>query len=49
MSFQNYLLDAFEMVFGWDLPDDALADAAVAQAGFMAKANSEDRREFYSD
>lgn len=42
MSYQNYLLDAIEMVLGWDLPDEALADAAIAQAGFMAKGNSED-------
>ena len=40
MSFQHYLLDAFEMVFGWDLPDEAIADAAIAQAGFMAKGKS---------
>ena len=32
----DYILDALEMVFAWNLPDDELADAVNAQARLMA-------------
>ena len=31
-----YILDALEIVSGWDLPDDEIADAANQQAYLMA-------------
>jgi hypothetical protein len=35
-DYQDYLLDALEMVLPWDLPDEDLADAVNAQARLMA-------------
>ena len=35
-DYQDYLLDALEMVLPWDLPDEDLADAVLAQAKLMA-------------
>lgn len=42
MNAQNYLLDAINEVLAWGISDESLADAVVAQAGFMARVNPED-------
>ena len=42
MHYQNYLIDAINEVLTWDIPDESLADAVIAQAGLMAKVNPED-------
>lgn len=39
---QSIFLDAVETVLAWDLPDEALADAATAQARLMAGLHPED-------
>ena len=49
MNFQNYLLDAIDMVLGWDLPDESLAEAVKAQASLMARINPEEIRGLCSD
>ena len=36
MYHQSLFLDAIETVLAWDLPDEALADAATEQARLMA-------------
>ena len=48
MNFQNYLMDAIDRVLAWDLPDEAIADAAKAQASLMARVNPEEIPEFCS-
>ena len=35
-DYQDYLLDALDMVSAWDLPDEDLAEAVIAQARLMA-------------
>ena len=35
-SYENYLLDAIEVVSTWDLPEEGFADAVNAQAKLMA-------------
>ncbi|CAE6506048.1 conserved hypothetical protein [Nitrosomonas nitrosa] len=42
MQYQNYLLDAVNEVLTWDIPDEALRDAVIAQASLMARMNPED-------
>jgi hypothetical protein len=49
MSFRNYLLDAIELVLGWDLPDEAIAEAVKGQASPMARINPEEIRGRCSD
>lgn len=49
MTYQNYLIDAANLVLDWDIPDEALADAVIAQAGLMAGISPDDITEFYSD
>ncbi len=36
MNYQDYLLDALEMVLAWDLPNEELAGAVNDQARLMA-------------
>ena len=36
MYHQSLYLDAIDVVLAWDIPDEAIADAAVAQASLMA-------------
>lgn len=49
MQYQNYLLDAINEVLTWDIPDEALVDAAKSQAGLMARMNPEEIMELSSD
>ena len=35
-DYEDYLIDALDMVSAWDLPDEDLADAVLAQARLMA-------------
>ena len=36
MNFENYILEAIEMVSAWGLPEEDLADAVNQQARLMA-------------
>lgn len=47
MQLEDCLIDATEIVLSWNIPDDTLADAVVAQASLMAGAHPEDMGEFY--
>ena len=35
MHYQNQMMNTIEVVLGWDLPDEVLADAVGAQLGLM--------------
>ena len=39
---EDYILDALELVSGWDVPDEELADAVNAQARLMAGINPDE-------
>ncbi len=47
MPFENFLIDATEIVLSWNISDDALSGAVVAQASFMAGVHPEDMEELY--
>ena len=49
MNYQNYLLDAANVVLDWDIPDEALADAVITQAGMMAGISPDDITAFYPE
>ena len=49
MDYENYIIDALEMVMAWELPDEEFADAVNDQARLMAGLTSEDLREVRSD
>ena len=49
MDYENYILDALEMVMTWELPDEEFADAVNDQARLMAGLTPEDLREVRSD
>jgi len=36
MHYLNSVANAIDVVLGWDLPDEVLADAVTAQVGLMA-------------
>ena len=40
--FDNYVLDAIEMVSAWDVPDEYFADTVNDQARLMAGINPDD-------
>ena len=42
MDYQNYLLDAIEVVLAWDIPDDGFIQAVKSQACLMAGINPEE-------
>ena len=42
LTYQDYILDALEMVLPWNLPDEDLPDAVNAQARLMAGINPEE-------
>ena len=42
MNYENYILDAVEIVGAWDIPEEDLADAINEQARLMAGANPDD-------
>lgn len=49
MDYQHYLPEAIDQVLGWNLPDEALTNAVIAQAGLMAGASPEEIMMFYPD
>ncbi|WP_293006452.1 hypothetical protein [Nitrosomonas sp.] len=49
MLFQNYLIDAVNDVIAWDIPDEALAEAVIAQASLMARVNPDEMTLFDSN
>jgi hypothetical protein len=49
MDYENYILDALEMVMTWELPDEEFADAVNDQARLMAGLTSEDFQEVRPD
>ena len=42
MNLEDYILDAIEMVYAWDLPEEDLADAINDQARLMAGINPDE-------
>ena len=42
MNFEQYVIDALELVSTWDLPDEDFADAVNDQAMLMAGVNPDD-------
>ena len=49
MDYENYILDALEMVMAWELPDEEFADAVNDQARLMAGLTPEDFQEVRPD
>ncbi|SFL28981.1 hypothetical protein SAMN05216302_10549 [Nitrosomonas aestuarii] len=49
MDYQDFLLDAVDQVLSWDIPDQALAEAVISQAGLMAGINPEEITGHYPD
>jgi hypothetical protein len=49
MDYQNFLIDAVNQVLAWDIPDEALPDAVIAQAGIMAGIGPEEIAGRYPD
>ena len=49
MNYENYILDAIEIVGAWDLPEEDLADAINDQARLMAGVNPDDIPERRTD
>ena len=47
--YQEYILDALEIVSAWDVPDEDFADAVNDQAMLMAGANPDDLPEHHSE
>ena len=45
MNYENYILDAIEIVGAWDLPEEDMADAVGDQAMLMAGVNPDDIQE----
>jgi hypothetical protein len=44
MNIQDHMHDAIDVVLNWDIPEEALPDAVMAQAGLMARINPEEIR-----
>ena len=42
MNFQNYFLDAIDVVLAWDISNEAFADAVKSQACLMAGINQDE-------
>jgi len=49
MDYENYILDALEMVMAWELPEEEFADAVNDQARLMAGLTPEDFQEVRPD
>jgi len=45
---EDYIVDALELVSGWDIPDDEYVDAVNAQARLMAGLNPDDPWEVHA-
>jgi hypothetical protein len=48
MDHEQYIVEALDLVLAWDLPEDALAEAANQQARLMAGLYPDDRSEILS-
>lgn len=48
MDYEDYIPEALELVFAWDLPEEALADAVNDQARLMAGYLPDDRIQAHS-
>ena len=42
LTYQDYILDALEMISAWEIPEHQLAEAVNAQARLMAGINPEE-------
>ena len=42
MNFQNYFLDAIDVVLAWDISNEAFADAVKSQACLMAGSSQDE-------
>jgi hypothetical protein len=42
LTYQDYILDALEMISAWEIPEHQLAEAVNAQARLMAGLHYED-------
>lgn len=49
MYFENFLLDAINVVLAWDISDEYFSQAVKDQAGLMARINPEEIGVFRSD
>ena len=49
MNYENYIIDAIEIVGAWDLPAEELADAINEQARLMAGENHDELLESLID
>ena len=49
MDYENYILDALEMVTAWDLPEEDIPQAVNEQARLLAGLNPEDFQEVRPD
>ena len=49
MDYENYILDALEMVMAWDLPEEDIPKAVNEQARLMAGLPYEESREVRPD
>ncbi len=36
MEYKDFLIDAIDIVLSWNISDEAIADAVIAQANLMA-------------
>ena len=48
-NYETYLIDALDLVSAWELPDEDLADAVVAQAKLMAGISPDAYPAWYPD
>ena len=49
MDYENYILDALEMVMAWELPEEDIPQAVNEQARLMAGLPYEESREVRPD
>ena len=49
MYVQDAIKEAIDVILGWDLPDEAVSEAVMAQAVYMTRGNFEEIRGFPSD
>jgi len=49
MDYENYILDALEMVMAWELPEEDIPQAVNDQARLMAGLTTEDFQEIRPD
>lgn len=42
MPYQNYLIEALDVVLSWDMPEESVAEAVKIQANVMARIDFEE-------